>query len=267
MWRIVDIYKLFCYNIYKKFRFKVEYMDIFNSWLATSPIAHRGLFDKVHPENSLSAYDEAIKAGYPIAIDVCMLSDGTIVVFSDECLSRLTGNDGYLKFLKKSDLDILRLCGTKEKVPTLKEALDFVDGRVPLFVEIQNDSKVGDLEKGIIDFLKEYKGKVAIASKNPYVLEYFYNYAPEILRGQISGFYKNEKIPHSKKSALKKLKFNNDVSHPNFICYESEHLPNRFVRKYKDLPLIAYSLKNQIDYLKVVKYCDNVIFENFEPMI
>lgn len=242
-------------------------MDIFNSWLTTTPIAHRGLFDKTHPENSLSAFDEAIKAGYPIAIDARILSDGTIVVFGDEGLSRLTNNDGYLKFLKKSDLDILRLCGTKEKVPSLKEALEFIDGRVPILIEVQNDNKVGDLEKGVIELLKEYKGKVAIASKNPYVLEYFHNYAPEILRGQISGFYKNEKISFVKKSALKKLKFNDNISHPDFICYESEHLPNRFVKKYKHLPLIAYTLKNQGDYLKVVKFCDNVIFENFEPMI
>lgn len=242
-------------------------MDIFNSWLTTCPIAHRGLFDKTHPENSLSAFDEAIKAGYPIAIDVRLLSDGTIVVFGDECLSRMTNNDGYLKFLKKSDLEILRLNGTKDKVPTLEEVLNFVEGRVPLLIEIKNDSKVGTLEKGVIDLLKDYKGKFAIASKNPYVLEYFYNYAPDILRGQISGFYKEEKMPFLKKSALKKMKFNDKVSHPNFICYEGEHLPNRFVSKYKTLPLIAYTLKNQSDYLKVVKFCDNVIFENFEPMI
>lgn len=242
-------------------------MDLFNSWLVSTPIAHRGLFDKTHPENSLSAFDEAIKAGYPIAFEVRMISDGTIVVFGDECLSRMTSNDGYLKFLKKSDLEILKLGGTKEKIPTFEEVLAFVDGRVPLLIEIKNDSKVGTLEKTVIEILKNYKGKYAVQSSNPYVLEYFHTYAPDILRGQISGYFKGVKMPFFKKLALKKMKFNERFSHPDFISYEAEHLPNRFVRKFKSLPLIAYTVKSQSDYLKVVKYCDNVIFENFEPMI
>ena len=82
-------------------------MDIFNSWLVQTPIAHRGLHDKEHPENSLSAFQRAIDGGYPIELDVQMISDGTLVVFHDESLSRLTDNDGYIKFLNKSDLDII----------------------------------------------------------------------------------------------------------------------------------------------------------------
>lgn len=242
-------------------------MELFNSWLVNTPIAHRGIFDKNHPENSLSAFEEAIKMGYPIAIDVRMISDGTCVVFSDEGLSRMTGNDGYLKFLKKSDLEILHLNGSKEKIPTLEEVLDFVDGRVPLLIEIKNDNKIGRLEKNVIDILKTYKGKFAVQSRNPYVLEYLHTYAPEITKGQISGFFKEEHLSFIKKSALKKMKFNDKISHPDFISYEAEHLPNRFVKKYKNLPLIAYTVKNQSEYLKVVKYCDNVIFENFEPII
>ena len=242
-------------------------MDLFNSWLVNTPIAFRGLFDKNHPENSLSAFEEAIKLGYPIAIEVRMISDETIVVFGDECLSRMTGNDGYLKFLKKSDLDILRLSNTKEKIPTFEEVLNFVDGRVPLLIDIVNDSKVGVLEKTVIETLKDYKGRFAVQSVNPYVLEYFYTYAPDIARGQKSGYFKGEKISFLKKSALKRMKFNQTISHPDFITYEAKHLPNRFVKKYKSLPLIAYTVESQSDYLKVVKYCDNVIFENFEPMI
>ena len=242
-------------------------MDLFNSWLVETPIAHRGLHDKNHPENSLSAFDEAIKLGYPIAIEVCNISDGTIVVFGDRELSRMTGNDGYIKFLKKSDLDILKLNGTKEKIPTFKEVLNFVNGRVPLLIEIKNEGKVGDFEKSVIEELKGYEGKIAIQSSNPYVLEYFYKVSPDTPRGQISSFYKGEKISFLKKNALKKMKFNKTISHPDFISYEAKCLPNRFVKKYKDKPLIAWTVESQNDYLRVVKFCDNVIFENFEPMI
>ena len=242
-------------------------MDIFNSWLVESPIAHRGLHDKTHPENSLAAFSQAIEQGYAIELDVRMISDGTIVVFHDECLSRLTGNDGYLKFLNKSDLDILKLEGTKEKIPTLEEVLTLVNGQVPLLIEIKNNDKVGEFEKKLLELLKNYNGEFAVESFNPYVLEYFYKNAPDIPRGQLAGFFKDEKLSFFKRIAYKKMIYNKKVSHPDFISYEANKLPNRFVRKYKTLPLIAWTVKSQSEYIKVVKYCDNVIFEGFEPKI
>lgn len=242
-------------------------MDIFNSWLVETPIAHRGLHNKECPENSLPAFQNAIDAGYPIEIDVQIIADGTVVVFHDESLSRLTDNDGYIKFLNKSDLDILRLKDSKEKIPTFEEVLKFVNGRTPILIEIKNSNKVGELEKKVIEILKDYKGEFAIQSFNPYVLEYFYKHAPNILRGQLAGYFKKEKLSFFKKYALKRMLLNKKISHPDFISYEAKKIPNRFIRKYKKLPLLAWTVRSQTEYLKVVKYCDNVIFEDFEPKI
>ncbi len=242
-------------------------MDIFNSWLVETPIAHRGLHDKDHPENSISAFGRAIDEGYPIELDVQLLADGTVVVFHDDCLSRLTDNDGYIKFLNKSDLDILTLKNSKEKIPTFDEVLTFVNGKVPLLIEIKNQGKVGELEKKVIDYLKDYKGEYAVQSFNPYVLEYFAKHAPEIIRGQLAGFFRGEKLSFIKKYALKRMMLNKKISKPNFISYEAKRVPNRFVRRYKKLPLLVWTITSQSEYLKVVKYCDNVIFEGFEPKI
>ena len=57
------------------------------------------------------------------------------------------------------------------------------------------------------------------------------------------------------------------VAGADFIMYEAKTLPNRFVRKFKKLPLLAWTVRSQEEYLNVVKYCDNVIFEGFEPKI
>ena len=242
-------------------------MDLFNSWLVETPIAHRGLHDKDHPENSISAFGRAIDEGYPIELDVQLIADGTVVVFHDESLSRVTDNDGYIKFLNKSDLDILTFKDSKEKIPTFEEVLKFVDGRVPLLIEIKNQGKVGELEKKVIDMLKDYKGQYAVQSFNPYVLEYFYKHAPNIPRGQLAGFFKGEKLSFIKKFALKRMLLNKKISKPDFISYEAKRVPNRFVRKYKKMPLLVWTITSQSEYLKVVKYCDNVIFEGFEPKI
>lgn len=241
--------------------------NIFSSWLVEQPIAHKGLHDKSHPENSLSAFERAISLGYPIELDIQMIADGTIVVFHDESLSRLTDNDGYIRFLNKSDLDLLTLSGSKEKIPTFEEALAFIGGRVPVLIEIKNQGKVGELEKKVIEILSKYKGQFAVQSFNPFVLEYFYKHAPAIPRGQLAGFLTTTKLSFFKRFAMKRMVANKKISHPDFIAYEAKHLPCRFVKKYKHLPLIAWTVKSQSEYLKVVKYCDNVIFEGFEPTI
>lgn len=241
-------------------------MDLFNSWLVETPIAYRGMHDKTTPENSLPAYQKAIDNGFAIALSVRMLSDGTIVAFHDDGLARMTGNDGYVKFLKKQDLDMLTLADSNEKIPTLQEVLNFVNGKTPLLIEIKNSGKVGEMEGKVLELLKNYNGKIAIQSFNPYVLEYFYKVAPEIPRGQLAGYFKNQKMPRLQKHALKKMLLNK-ISHPDFIAYEGKRLPNRFVRKYKQLPLLAWIIRSQDEYLKVVKYCDNIIFEGFEPKI
>lgn len=242
--------------------------DIFKSWLVETPIAHRGLHDKLSPENSLSAFEKAVEKGYAIELDVQLLADDTVVVFHDDSLSRMTGNDGYIKFLNKEDLKVLKLAGSKESIPTFEEVLKLVDGRTPILVEIKNgNTKVGKLEQSVIDLLKNYKGEYAVQSFNPLSLGYFKNHAPNILRGQLSGYFKGEKLAFVKKFLLKRMSFNKNVSEPNFISYDASTLPNRFVRKYKRLPLLAWTVRSKEEYLKTIKYCDNIIFENFIPEI
>ena len=157
-------------------------MDLFKTWLVETPIAHRGLHSKTVPENSLLAFSKAIEKGYAIELDVHMLADGTIAVFHDASLARMTGNDGYIKYLNKNDLKALTLKGTKEHIPTLEEALKLIDGRVPVLIEIKNPYKVGKIEQAVIDTLKNYQGEYAVQSFNPYSMGYFKQHAPNIIR-------------------------------------------------------------------------------------
>ena len=241
--------------------------DIFKSWLVENYIAHRGFHDQDAPENSLLAFENAIKKGYAIELDVHLISDREIVVIHDDTLKRVTSKDGYVKNLKSEDLKNYKLMGTEEYIPTLKEVLKLVDGQVPLLIEIKNNGKVGELESKLYQMLKNYKGEFAVQSFNPYSLQWFNINAPEILRGQLSGNLKNAKLGFFKKFTLKRMLLNKSVSKPNFISYEAEALPNRYVKKYKNLPLLCWTVRSQEQYNKVIKYCDNIIFENFEPMI
>ena len=104
-------------------------------------------------------------------------------------------------------------------------------------------------------------------SFKPDSLAYFKQHAPNIIRGQMSGSYKGEKINFFRKQVLRKMKLNKKVSQPDFINYEAAALPNRYVKKFKSLPLLCWVVKSKEDYLNVVRYCDNVVFEKFDPEI
>ena len=229
------------------------------------PIAHRGLHGIDAPENSLAAFGKAIEAGFPIEIDVRPIDDGTVVVFHDDKLTRMTDLDGYVCNMTRSDLEKVRLRNSDERIPTFKEVLEFVDGRTPLLIEIKNDSTVGQLERDTLELLSSYKGEYAVQSFNPYSMEFFKKNAPQIPRGQLSCFFDKKDLGFFKRFVLKRLKMNK-VSSPDFISYNHANLPNKYVTKTK-LPTLAWTVRSNAEMEKCLPYCDNIIFENFIPVI
>ena len=242
--------------------------DIFNSWVVNKYIAHRGFYDDEHPENSLGAFEKAIEHEYVIEFDIMPISDGTPVVFHDETLTRMTGKDGYVKKIKdQNELKNYMLKGSNEHISTLEEVLSFIGGRTPVIIEIKEFDRQSGFENRVKDILSAYKGEFAIMSFNPYTLKWFKLNAPEFLRGQLASFFKGEKLSFFKKFVLKRMKLNKKVSEPHFIAYKWEDVPNRFVNRYKELPLLVWAVPSQSDYMKIAPHCDNIIFEHFEPRI
>ncbi len=248
-------------------------MEIFKSWLVEKFIAHRGFYDENNPENSLLAFQRAIDNNYAIELDVHVISDGTVVVFHDSQLGRMTGKDGYVKQLKAEDLPNYKLGKTEQTIPTLKQVLDFVAGKTPILVEIKTENtKVGADESRIYEILKNYNGDYAVQSFNPFTIEWFKNNAPEVTRGILSAKFGPDMVdrPKSwiKRYALRNMVFNKRAQ-PQFIAYNVNDLPTLKVKgkKCKNLPILAWTVRSQTQYLEIVKYVDNIIFEGFKPSI
>ena len=90
------------------------------------------------PENTLAAFEKAIELGtYRIEMDVRRSRDGHIVVMHDATVDRTTNGTGRVSDLTLAELKRLRLGGTAETVPTLREALVCARGRTKLLVEIK----------------------------------------------------------------------------------------------------------------------------------
>jgi glycerophosphoryl diester phosphodiesterase len=241
------------------------------SWLTEVPVAHRGLhnIDAGLPENSLAAFDAAALAAYPVEFDVRLARDGTVMVFHDATLDRLTGRTGRVIDLDAAELQSLRLAGSDQCIPTFAQVLALLDGRVPAIVEIKSfEGAVGPCEEATLKVLESYHGEYTIQSFNPYCLDWVRRHAPEIIRGQLSGNFEryDSHQPLGQRKMLRRLMFDY-LSQPDYISYDVNDLPYLPVEqeRARGRPNIAFTVKSQAQYERIAPYVDNIIFEGFRP--
>ena len=234
------------------------------SWLASRPIAHRGLHDEKYPENSIPAFIVAAELNYPIELDVQLSSDGVIVVFHDCNILRMTGVDRKLEDISSSELSSMRLNKTKYCIPTFEQVLQAIDCRVPLLIEIKNERKAGCLEEMLCLRLNNYRGEFAIESFNPSSLCAIKKLCPEFITGQLSKSFEDMMV--IKKLILKNC-WLNFLTKPSFIAYRLNDIPTKVIIRAKSRGLIicCWTVKTEDDRRKAVLYCDNYIFENIRP--
>lgn len=236
------------------------------SILTKSLIAHRGYhnIEEGIPENSMKAFKRAVENNLIIELDVHVLKDGEVVVFHDANLKRMTGIDKKIKDFNYNDIKEIKLQGTNEKIPLLKDVLNMVNGRVPIIIELKYDVKCGRLEEEVIKIIKNYNGEYAVKSFNPLSVNYFRKKFPEAIRGQLSSDFKTDKMSKIKKLILSKMVFN-FITKPDFISFDIRALPNKKVQKIRKNKLIlGWTIKNENDLEKAKKYCDNYICENID---
>lgn len=230
-------------------------------------IAHRGLHSETIPENSLLSFKEAIKNGYAIENDIHVLKDGNVVVFHDDTLLRMCGIDKNIEDCPLEELNKLTLKNTSEKIPTLKECLDLVDGQVPLLIEFKclNKETSDKLCVKANEILKDYKGEYAIQSFYPFVLNWYKKHRPDVLRGQLASAFYKENIS---KKLLGAMMFN-FIARPQFVSYDHIYKNNFFLKICLFLGAypVAWTYKNQEQIDKTKDTFKNYIFEQFIPKI
>lgn len=231
-------------------------------------IAHRGLYNNKEGivENTIKAFNKAIEKGYAIELDVQILKDGNLIVFHDDNLLRLTGKnkrvyDSTLEYIKS-----VNLLNTNEKIPTLKEVLDTVLGKVPLVIEIKSGIFSHGIEKKLYDVLKEYNGKFCIESFNPFSVLWFKNNASLVPRGLLT----TKNYSSFKKfliSITNNLSFTNKLLKLDFLACNYKNINSKLIKRTKNskIYLFAYTINNEKEYEKLKDICDGIIFENFIP--
>jgi len=107
-------------------------------------IAHRGSHLKF-PENSLAAYENAIKEGADyVEIDLRTTKDGHLVIMHDGSINKMTGEKGEIKDLNFSQLRNLKLIPpvksdtTTYRIPEFSDVLKLCKGRINIYLDFKD---------------------------------------------------------------------------------------------------------------------------------
>lgn len=230
-------------------------------------IAHRGLFhnERRIPENSMLAFERAIKAGLPIELDVRMTRDKKLVVMHDAGCKRMTGEDFKVSAMLWRELERLPLLGTDQRIPLLSEVLRLVDGRVPLLIEVKNVSWIGYLECKLRHMLLEYHGKYMIESFHPGVVGWMKLHMKDAAVGQLVSMNSTSLNP-IEKIVMQQQGFYR-FTKPDFLSYDMHELTPELSRQMHKMGIkvYAWTVRSVADYNRVKNICDGVIFDTVEP--
>ena len=214
--------------------------------------AHRGVHNNIDiPENSIKSIKQALKNNYNIELDIQLTKDNILVVFHDENLKRMTNIDKNLNELTYSEIKKIRLLKTNETIPTLKEVLNIVNGKVILDIEIKDTKKIDIVCKKLVDELTSYKGIFIIKSFNPKIVNWFKKHKSEYIRGLLI-----------KDSLYNKFigKIIINYCKPNFLAISKKYIKKYGINSHlKEYPILIWTILKKEEIKKYINITNNYI--------
>ena len=242
--------------------------------LLSLPLAHRALHDRAagRPENSRAAVRAAVAAGYGIEVDVQLSSDGQAIVFHDETLDRLTGEQGPLNARTAQALQAIRLRDAQDGIPTLPQVLALVAGRVPLLIEVKDQTGTmgetdGRLEAATAAALAGYGGPVAVMSFNPHSVAHMARLAPQIARGITTSAYDPADWHPLDPAICDRLRAipDYDRTGASFISHEAADLGRARVAELKaqGAAVLCWTIRSGEEEARARQVAQNITFEGY----
>ena len=243
-------------------------------WLIARPIAHRGLHDAARGliENTAGAVRAAITAGYGIEVDVQISGDGEAMVYHDAALGRLTEGDTQLDRLSAAELKHVLFRDGGERIMTLGELCELVAGRATMLIEIKSrfDGDVR-LATRVAKILTGYAGPAAPMSFDPWQIKALRHKAPKLVCGIIAAKYRPhpywDLMPGWMRHGMGNL-LTGVIARPHFVAYAAADLPAlapAAAHRLLDLPLLAWTIRDEGERRRALRSADQIIFEGFLP--
>ena len=149
----------------------------------------------------------------------------------------------------------------------IADGLRYVNGRVPLLIELKLPDSNMKLCPAAWDILKDYKGPYMVQSFNSLGIRWFHKHAPQVLRGQLSSALTrtNPENPFLARFCVQFL-LTNLICRPDFISYKLADAgnPSVWLNHYLyRIPMAVWTLRNQKAYKTARNKYDMYIFEGF----
>lgn len=233
--------------------------------------AHRGLYDNQGdaPENSMRAFERAASEGYGIELDVRLTQDGIPVVFHDSDLKRMCGEHVRIEDSSWEELQAFRLLGTDQGIPCLEQVLELLDGRVPLLIEYKIERADASVCMCADRLLNQYTGAYCIESFHPFVLLWYRQNRPDILRGILSTDYsRSPKHTQAVWHFISRHLLFNFFTKPDFIAYDCQvrkEISRTLCQKLYGCCMAAWTVRGREQLDEMKDTYDWFIFEGFCP--
>jgi len=241
-------------------------------WLIARPIAHRGLHDASAGiiENTPSAIQAAVAAGYGIEVDLQVTADGDAMVHHDEALGRVTDGRGRIDAFTAAELKHVAFRATADRMLTLGDLCDLVSGHATLVLELKSRfDRDPRLVSRIAKVLAAYAGPAAAMSFDPWQVGMLQALAPGRPRGMVAQG-RRRSSEHGRTSRNHGLAYlrRAAAARPQFIAYAVDDLPAAaplLLRYVARLPLLAWTVRNETQRCLARRWADQMIFEGFRP--
>jgi glycerophosphoryl diester phosphodiesterase len=113
-------------------------------------VGHRGA-RAYEPENTLRSFKKALEIGVnAIELDVRRTKDNRLVVIHDADVKRTTNGKGLVSELTLNEIKEFSTA-KGEKIPTLNEALNFLNSKVKILIELKEEG----VEKQVLATIRE----------------------------------------------------------------------------------------------------------------
>lgn len=234
------------------------------------PYAHRGLWGGEIPENSLAAFALAAEKGFAIELDVQLSADGEVMVFHDYTLDRMCGVEGKLSERTAAELADLRLHATEERIPTLKQVLSVVAGRVPLLVELKGESTQNSVCAPVAQILDTYAGAYCVESFNPILLGWWKKNRPQVVRGLLVTDLLRSKREGSKvQNIALTLRLTNLLCRPQFLAWDlkwKHRLADVLLLKVFRTASFCFTAQDHATYQRMLSEGTAPIFDSIDEL-
>lgn len=216
-------------------------------------------------ENSLTAAEAAIEAGYAVEVDLQLTADGGLAVIHDATLERTTRAEGRVADFALDDLRGVALRGSDETLSSLADLFALTAGRAALFLELKAPrapAAQAAMAAAFTRALGTYGGAVAAMTFDPDLLALLRRALPDtplgILAGGESG--RASLVSRFGRDAL----LHTPRTQPDFIAYNANALPSMLVApRRRKRPVFAWTVRSRVEAERLAPYVDQIIFENF----